>query len=263
MKDEPKFSVLVYNFNNYEVLHEIPEGCKNPDAEYIYVTDNPDLKSETWDIVVETGLTGGVFDKTFQVRYNLFKYCHSDICVRFDGSMQLKRDITPIVDYFMLNDCDICVSMHAWRNTILDEYIAWVQTRKFPSDEANKALQFMIDAGYNVQNHSGLYQLNFLIERNCKNVKFINDTVYNTVKYLGDENDVHRVDQTVYSYVLNTYSEAVKAKVMNLPAQLVCTEYFDVFMHGTDNKYSFNFTNSIEPYVINKKVQPWQIQHLQ
>lgn len=250
----PKFSVLVYNLNNYEVLHEIPEGCKNPDAEYIYVTDNPDIISDTWEVVYVPDLKGGPFEKTFLVRYNLFDYCHSDICVRFDGSMQLKQDITPLVDYFIENNCHICVSTHALRNTVYDEYVAWVSSRNFPIDDANKALSFMEKSGYDVRNYKGLYQLNFLIERRCKEVEFIDRTVYNTLKYLGDENDVHRVDQTVYSYLLNTYAASLGLKIMNVPATSICTQWFNVFEHGTGNRYVFDFSRAIEPYVLNKKV---------
>jgi hypothetical protein len=249
---KPLFSVLVYNFNNYEQLHEIPEGCKNPDAEYLYVTDNPDLKSDTWEIILETDLKGGNFDKTFQVRYNLFKYCHSDICVRFDGSMKLKKDITPIVGQFIKYDCEICISPHAWNCTMISEYDTWITARNFPKEEANRALDYMKKTGYDIYRYRGLYQLNFLIERNCKNVQYLDKMVYDTIKYLGDENDVHRIDQTIYSYLLNTHAEAMNIKLMSVPAQVVCTELFDIYKHGTNSKYSFDFTNSIMPYVLNQ-----------
>lgn len=253
-KKKPLFSVLVYNFNNYEVLHEIPEGCKNPDAEYIYVTDDKDLKSETWTVVHETRLKGGPFDKTFQVRYNLFRYCHSDICVRFDGSMQLKKDITPVVRRFIDSGCELCVSTHPWRNTMIDEYNAWIITRGYPSEEAAKALSFMYAAGYDVKNYKGLYQLNFLIERNVKAVRFIDSLTYETIKYLGDENDVHRIDQTVYSCIVNTYANALNLRIANIPAAEICTEYFNYYMHGTNEPLSFDFTNALTPYVLNKQV---------
>ena len=38
----PKYSVLTYNVGGYEKIHEIKE--KSPNAEYIYVTDDPTLK---------------------------------------------------------------------------------------------------------------------------------------------------------------------------------------------------------------------------
>lgn len=44
-----RYSILTYNFNGYEILREI----ENPqdDVEYIYVTDNQEFKSDTWNVI--------------------------------------------------------------------------------------------------------------------------------------------------------------------------------------------------------------------
>ena len=40
-----KYSVLTYIFDGYEIVQEIEQ--KDPEAEYILVTDDPNLKSDT------------------------------------------------------------------------------------------------------------------------------------------------------------------------------------------------------------------------
>ena len=72
------YTVLMYNFNDYEVMRE-PEEI-DPECEYIYVTDNRSLKSTTWKIVVADSLDGlSAFDKCYRVRFNLFKYASTPI----------------------------------------------------------------------------------------------------------------------------------------------------------------------------------------
>ena len=39
---EKLYSILMYNFNNYEIMRE-PEEI-DPDCEYIYITDDENLK---------------------------------------------------------------------------------------------------------------------------------------------------------------------------------------------------------------------------
>ena len=51
-----KYSVLTFNLGGYEVIHEIPKSAINPEIEYIYVTDDDSITSDTWTIVREHGL---------------------------------------------------------------------------------------------------------------------------------------------------------------------------------------------------------------
>ena len=77
-----RYSILMYNLNNYEIMREPMEI--DQECEYIYVTDNPDLQKQTkvWKIVVEKDLEGlPAFDKCYKVRFNLFKYCSTNTCI--------------------------------------------------------------------------------------------------------------------------------------------------------------------------------------
>ena len=49
-----KYSVLTYIIGDYEIVHEVKE--KSPNAEYILVTDNPNIKSDTFDNICQATL---------------------------------------------------------------------------------------------------------------------------------------------------------------------------------------------------------------
>ena len=86
-----KYTVLTFIFNNYEKLHEVIDP--DPEAEYLLITDDPELKSATWRVICDPDLAGlSPFDKAFRVRYGLFKYAAADICVCVDGSVQIKKN---------------------------------------------------------------------------------------------------------------------------------------------------------------------------
>ena len=54
---EMKYTVLTYIFGgNYERVHEVK--VKDPNADYILVTDDPTLTSKTWRVVLATELDG-------------------------------------------------------------------------------------------------------------------------------------------------------------------------------------------------------------
>ncbi len=46
-----RYTVLTYIFNGYEQVHEV--GEKDFDADYVLVTDDPNLKSETWRVIYD------------------------------------------------------------------------------------------------------------------------------------------------------------------------------------------------------------------
>ena len=96
-----KYSVLMYNFNNYEIMREPKEV--DPECEYIYVTDNPKYQNETkvWKVIVDKDLEWlSAFDKCYSVRFNLFKYATTPVCIYLDGSVQIYKKLTKLYNDF-------------------------------------------------------------------------------------------------------------------------------------------------------------------
>ena len=61
-----KYSVLTFNVGGYEIIHEITKEAINQEIEYIYVTDDETIKSDTWTVVYEHNLQGSMYANKIQ-----------------------------------------------------------------------------------------------------------------------------------------------------------------------------------------------------
>lgn len=248
------YTVITYNFGNYEIMHNIKKDVYETTkdrVEYLYITDNKELTSSTWTMVYVEPYDGDVFVPCYKVRFNVFDYAHSDIVIRIDGSMEIVRDLQPIVDYFNNYNYDLGVIIHPTRNTMYEEYVAWVNQRGMKPESGNNVLCYMADNGYDVMNYRGLYQFNFMIHRRTDfNLAFMNVTYDTLVKLAIDGEEIHRCDQTVGSYILNKfYSDK---KIMPVGQYICHGMYFNWYQHGTNNPMNYNPAYSIEPFLFNK-----------
>lgn len=248
-----RYSVLTYNLNGYEVMHEIAPEAINDEIEYIYVTDDHSITSSTWTVVYADDLTGSTFDKCYQIRFNPFKYVNTNTVMRIDGSMGIVADVMPIFEYFDQYGYDAAVMPHPTRMTMYPEYVAWCNQRDYPVEQANKCLTFMASNGYDVNNYKGLYQYNFMIQRNDAFNNNWNAITYDVLKRLAAPPDtVERLDQTIGSFVLNTmFSEK---KIMAV-GQYVCDGmFFNWYMHNSENRMNCSAVNNCNPFVFNNSV---------
>ena len=250
-----KYTVLTFNFDGYEIMHEIPKELMRDEAEYIYVTNDHTLKSDTWTIIYEDSFTGDGFDKVCQLRRNIFKYINTDIVLRIDGSVMLNADITPIMDFFDRGRYDIGLLISPVRCTMVQEYAAWEYLRNLPHEQSEKVMNFMLESGYDVNNYKGLYGYNVMIQRkNPLNIMF-NELQYDLDLLLGEDGHYHRVDQTVGSYVLNMFFQD-KMNVMSISHDIMDRyPIFNIYAHNSDIKI-INREPRIPAYLFNKEIIP-------
>lgn len=93
-----KYSILTFIIGKgYEKVHEIVN--KQDDVEYLLITDDSDLKSSTWKVIYDDNLMQykTPFERCFRIRYNVFKYCNTDICITVDGSMHIKGTLDKLI----------------------------------------------------------------------------------------------------------------------------------------------------------------------
>lgn len=200
-----KYSVIMYNFNDYELMHPLPKDAINADIEFIYVTDNPSIHGNGWNIIIDDSLAGlSPFDQCYAVRFNLFKYTSTDICLYIDGSMQIRKNILPLFNQFEQSNADLGLMIHPDRSTMWDEYCTWFQIRKYPPKQGYKCMAYMAMNGYDIHNYRGLYQGGLRFIRNTKRNKQLDQDTYNTLKMLGNNGIIERLDQTIHSYFVNT-----------------------------------------------------------
>jgi len=229
---EKRYSILTYIFNGYEILHEV----NNPqeDVEYICVTDDPNLKSDTWKIIIaEDLLELSPFDKYYNVRFNPWKYVSTNICIRIDGSMGVNGTLDPIINMFNDYNFDCAVIVHPYRNNFIDEYETWIRHRNYPLNQAVKCINYMTDAGYDF-NYQGMIEQNLVIQRNNEVNNKIDKITFDLLKELGN-NTIERLDQPITSFVINHIIKEENIKCMLLSEQIIIgTPFFTWYMHNTN-----------------------------
>lgn len=201
-----RYTVLTYIFNGYERVHEIRK--KDPDADYVLVTDDPHLTSETWFVIYDPMPRYSAFAKCYQVRFHPFRYAGTPIIVRVDGSIGINKPLKPIVDEFERGKYDRCLMIHPHRNTLPDEYNVWCRTRGFSIRQAAKCMKALERMGYDLR-QQGLYQGCFEVQRDNRTNNDINDLTFALLCLMGT-GSIERIDQTITSAIINRFYSNLK-----------------------------------------------------
>ena len=251
-----RYSILTFIIGKgYEIVHEIVN--KQPDVEYLLVTDDKDLKSDTWTVVYDEDLLEAKtpFERCFRVRYNVFKYCSTDICVTIDGSMQVKGSLDNLINQFEGGNYDMCLMPHPLWADMVSEYQAWVKMRGYPVEQANAALHFLQKSKYDLS-YKGLYQLCFTIKRRTHTTKQIDHLTFSFLEVMSPEGKFERLDQTIFSFVMNTYFSTLK--VLPISEQVVRSYAIQWYWHNSNRENQNVFYDINKPdmkYLFNKQVE--------
>ena len=250
---KPKYTVLTYIFNDYEIVHEI--GEKDPEAEYLLITDDKNLQSLTWTVVYDESLTKmSAFGRNYFVRLHPFRYAHTDVVVRMDGSIGLRKPLTALVQAFNDGKYDRCLMIHPDRNTFVEEVDVWCKTRDYSLKVAARFLNMAEQMGYKLK-YKGLYQGCFEIVRKGEINRDINNLTYGLMQYTGGD-DIDRLDQHVTSLVINHFFSS-KLKAMTVSEALVTDgKLMQWYYHKSDNPIQMKH-DTIQPVLFNKPCQPW------
>lgn len=225
-----RYTVLTYIFNGYERVHEI--GEKDPEADYILVTDNAQLHSNTWQVIHDPMPRLSPFGKCYEVRFHPFRYAKTPIVVRVDGSIGIRQPLTPFVDEFERGRYDRCLMIHPHRNTIPDEYNVWCQTRGYSIVQAAKCMKAMERMGYKL-NRRGLYQGCFEIQRDTEINHAVNDLTFCLLALMGGQGKIERIDQTVTSAVINRFFSDMR--ILPVSEDIVTDgRYMQWYFHNSD-----------------------------
>ena len=228
---------------------------KDPNAEYILITDNPTLKSETWRVVLEPmdGMTD--FEKVCQVRYNLFRYAETELCVRIDGSIGINRPLGTIISKMQEGRYDRCLMLHPRRNTMPSEYAAWVRSRGYSQHQADRCMAAMRTACYSMD-YRGLFQTCFEVVRRNEVNSSLNEQTLTLLQTLAEDGHIERVDQTIFSFVLNRYYSDQLKVLPVLESIITDRRLMTWYLHGSDR---FNPSRQkINSYMFNRRCIPWR-----
>ncbi|MDO4931326.1 MAG: hypothetical protein Q4E63_01545 [Prevotellaceae bacterium] len=256
---EKRYSILTFIFGRYEQIREVQNI--DPEAEYILVTDDKELKSDTWNIFYDTRLDElSVIDKCYYVRYHPFEYCNTDICFRIDGSIKIKDSLADIINVFEETVSDIMIMLNPVHNYLHKDYKQWIETRGYPKEAADRAMTLMNNLGYNMS-YKGYYQIGVSIERKNKRTRDLNDITYSILNYLGTENQIERFDQPIWSFVLNKFFEKT-LRVMPVTEYLItCSKYLQWCVHNSGTPIPFK-TEMKPPYLFNELVECYNFDNI-
>jgi hypothetical protein len=264
------YTVLTYIIGDYETVHELEfDPTNTPHVEYLLVTDNKDLKSDTWKVVYDETLINDdlhTFDRCYNIRFDLFKYATHDICVRIDGSIGINKPLDDIVQTFIDGNYDGCLNIHPGCDNIIEEYFRWVIKRGFSPFEAIFHIKYIQDSlGYNFQT-KGLIELCFSINRRGVMTDSIDMhmkkmlTESNVNNYLqeniGKPTHYTRLDQILFTALV--FSKYNDLNWMFVRDSLFSNDgYLTWYKHGEGNiKLHINPKTFIKPYFNNKEVFP-------
>ena len=252
-KREAKYTVMTYIFGGYEFPHEVME--KDPDAEYLLITDDENLKSATWQVVYDPSLVGrNPIESNYDVRLHPFRYAHTDVVVRIDGSIELKKSLAPLLKDFNDGGYDRCLMIHPARNNFAQELECWVTQRHYPQEVADRTLKMMKAWGYDLD-YQGMFQGCFEIVRNTEKNGDINRLTYQLMKYTGGEEVIDRLDQHIFSFVVNTLHDDLKVLPVSENLITMGSKWAQWYIHKSMRPISN--PNKIAPMMFNQPCECW------
>ena len=114
-----KYSIITTIFNNEPIL-EIENQLE--DVEYVIVTNDENLKSKTWKILL--------FDKYDEIEDNdfaesyvqlfPFKFCSSNLCLYIANCIKIEDDFSKMIEYFEDNHLEYAITVNQGYKTIAD-----------------------------------------------------------------------------------------------------------------------------------------------
>lgn len=254
-----KYSVLTFNFGGYENFREIKPEVYNPNVEYVYLTDNRDITSTTWnvkylDIPSECLST---FEFVYKLRYSPFDYVTNDVVLIIDGSVEINMDLGFLIQHFIDNGYEYAVMPHQEVNTSIQQYLQWAYLRIWDLPQLEKAIKFLNDQNYDVINYKGQYLATVQIQKKSSFTNQLNALTYQFCKMIGDIEPksrlgIERIDQIILSFVLNKWFS--DKKVLALNSDMLNGNEFTWYDHSSDSPPR-NVKRIVKPYLFDRECQ--------
>lgn len=244
MKNKYKYSVVTTLFGDYEKVKEV----ENPqeDVEYVLVTDNPNLTSNTWTIKIFNDYDKIPYKEVawIYIKFFTFNYCNSNICLYKDGSIQIKDDFSKLIEYFINHNYEYAITNEQTYFSI-NQMINYWATKNFygyNKETADKVLNFYKNKNYNVYEF-GVCNTSFILKQNTEFTKQIDETVWNTMCNYNAGPMGFRINQDAVTFVLNKYAYH-SDKLLILDNNILWSPWFDWCFHkATFSKSSDVHTN--------------------
>ena len=232
------YSVVTYLFGDYDILKDPDEIDEN--AEYICLTDRDDLKSNVWQFKKLNYPNINQYNswqKTLIARYTVLDYISTDICVKIDASVHIKKSINKfILQFNSYSSYNCAYLLHPWRDNYLDEYDEWINTRHLNPIQKEQFLQYCEKNNYDY-NSKGMIMTTFMIVKNNETNKQLDKYVLSEL--MNNFNFNQRIDQIYYSIIfVNKFFNNDNYQYIFYSMQILDSEYLEYFYHGENYTHS-------------------------
>ena len=158
---------LVYTviLGYYDDLLEVENQAV--DIDYICVTDNHNIKSQTWTVkYLPEDQDPILLNRKYKMMPFLFFDYEQSLYI--DGNIKICADLNFIFDKY-LNINDIAIPKHGFRNCLYKEADECIRSGKVSSCEVTKQIQYYNKAKYPVEN--GLFENNVILRNHTDKIK--------------------------------------------------------------------------------------------
>ncbi len=211
--------MIVYTaiFDSYDQLKTpkvITEGW-----EYICFTNNPDLKSDVWDVryINNKKLSGVKAARCIKIRW--FDYVKADLVIWCDASMQIDCDLNEFVE--TNHKDDFTLMQHPSRNCVYYEGMACVQLKKDAVETIDRQILKYFNEG--MPKHYGMVQTGVMIRNNTLAVREF------CKKWFDEVSKGSCRDQLSFNYIQWKYNYLTP----HLISSDILKKEFRLFRHGS------------------------------
>ena len=194
-----KYAVITYIFGeNKELLRE--PLVIDKDIEYICITDQENLKSKTWKILVDNIPEANcIRDKMVYVKYNPFKYTDAEIICVIDGSLEISKSLVSLFD--QVKEKDILIKIHPERYNLYDELKAWIRLRNMSEFALNKFNVIANKCSIDLQKKFLIESCVIVYTRKKEILELCNEELL-YMKFLGDNGNLFLSNQCILTFLI-------------------------------------------------------------
>lgn len=227
--EKNKYLVYTVIFDGYDDLLEIDIDFLSDNIDFICITDDAELCSESWDVkYVERpkGLDGTLSNRKYKMMPHLFFDYEKSLYI--DGNIKIVNNLEVLFEKYLSNNV-LAIPFHPERNCLYDEADTCVKVGKSNVGDTEKLISKLINDGFPKNN--GLYENNVIFRIHCNKVNTLMEVWYD----FFCNNNIKR-DQLSLSYLIWKH---------NVDCLGICDgprnshKYFKLCLHNLEKKKSY------------------------
>lgn len=247
------YSVLTVIFGDYEQVREVQNP--SPIVEYVLVTDNPSLRSRTWNIQYwDCPFDLNNVSKYMYVKWHPFEFVNTNTMIWLDGSVQILDDFSQALMFdFIGSDTSIAETFNIIQNNCRDEIKRWMigwGTKEEPKpfydySTGQKTLDFFDEKKFDLNENQGMVQTTIYMCKNNKLSNYVNSITWNLLMQIGGK-QTDRQSMSLRTYAVTMYTKPEDVMIMS--ASIMWSKYFDYRFHNSEQSQKESFINKTVYY---------------